>query len=100
MSDPTSASVDAGRLKRAEIISTVGAGILGGGLALLLDVLLKPYTVPLLLAGLLTHSWGMRDKHRLETRVAGTRVWWVEALYLGCWAALIALTLYLAAAKL
>ena len=100
MSQPNFAPAEAGRLKRAEITSTVGAGVLGAGVALLLDELLKPYTIPLLLAGLLTHSWGMRDKHRLDARATATRVWWVEALYLGCWAALIALALYLAAAKL
>ena len=88
------------RLKRAETTSSVGAGILGGGAALLLAELLRSYAVPLVLVGLVMHAWGMYDKHRLESRTATRVVWWAEALYWTCWAALAALAVYVVAMKL
>ena len=84
------------RQKLAETTSTVGAGILGGGVALLIAELLRPYAVPLLLLGLAMHAWGMYDKHRLESAIGPTRVWWAEVLYWGCLAALIALAVFIA----
>lgn len=88
-----------GRLKRAEITSTVGAGVLGGGFALLLAELLRRVAVPLLLLGLVMHAWGMYDKDRLDAGVTGPRIWWAEALYWGCWIALLALAAYVTATK-
>jgi hypothetical protein len=38
----------------------------------------------------------MYDKHRLESGIGTTRVWWAEVLYWGCLAALIALAVFLA----
>lgn len=84
------------RLRRAELTATIGASVLGGGIALLLDRALKAYTLPILALGLLVHGWGMYDKHRLESRSDMPRLWWAEWLYWGCWAALLGLGLYIA----
>lgn len=81
-------------LKRAELTAVIGAGVLGGGVALLLDRALKPYMLPILLLGLVVHGWGMYDKHRLGSQADMARIWWVEWLYRGCWVALLGLGLY------
>ena len=87
------------QLKRAETTSAIGAGVLGAGIALLLADLLKANAVPILVIGLVMHSWGMYDKHRLEANAGAVRVWWVEALYWGCWVALAGLLLYVIATR-
>ena len=71
-----------GRIKRAEVLSSVGAGVLGGGLALLLAQVLAPYAIPILLIGLLGHAFGMFLKHQLEQKGTAARIWWMEA-YIG-----------------
>lgn len=83
------------RIKRAELLSTVGAGVLGGGLAPLLPQSVASYAIPILLAGLLGHAFGMAQKHQLEQQGAVVRVWWMEALYWFCWLILGALALLL-----
>ena len=52
--------------KRAELLSSVGAGVLGAGIALLLAKALAPYAVAILLIGLGAHAYGMFEKHQLE----------------------------------
>jgi len=79
--------------KRAELLSSVGAGILGAGIALLLAKALAPYAVAILLIGLVAHAYGMFEKHRLERQAEAARVWWAEVLYWVCWLALAALVL-------
>lgn len=79
------------RIKRAELLSSVGAGVLGGGLALLVPRVLAPYAVPILLIGLLGHAFGMFRKHQLEQRGTSIRIWWMEALYWLCWLILVVL---------
>ena len=98
MSNPS--AVRHARLKRAEITSTLGAGILGAGIALLAANLLRSYAFPFVLIGLAMHAWGMFDKHRIESGTAIPRVWWAEALYWGCWAALVALGVYVGLTRL
>jgi hypothetical protein len=88
------------RTKRAELLSTVGAGVLGAGLALLFAEVLKVYAVAILLVGLLAHTWGMFQKHQLERQVQSDSVWWVEALYWFCWLALAALLLFVVVRQL
>jgi hypothetical protein len=78
-------------MKRAELLSSLGAGVLGAGLALLLPNQLTPYAIPILLLGLISHAVGMSQKHGLEQQGAVVRVWWAEALYWLCWLALAAL---------
>ena len=76
-------------LKSAELLSGVGAIVLGVGLGLLAPVLLQRHAVLLLGAGLLLHGAGMTLKYRLET---GSREpqWWDRALFWACWAILLA----------
>jgi len=88
------------RMKMAELLSGVGAVVLGMGLGLLFSRFLSPYITPLILIGLLTHAWGMFDKHRLESAYAGVRLWWAEVLYWICWGALFVLALYIAVSHL
>lgn len=79
------------RVKRAELLSSLGAGVLGAGLALLLPNLLAPYAIPILLLGLVSHAVGMSQKHGLEQQGEVVRVLWAEAVYWLCWLALVAL---------
>jgi hypothetical protein len=83
------------RIKGAELLSGIGAVLLGAGIGLLFSNLLMPYTTPLLVVGLLTHAWGMFNKHRLESGLSVGRLWWMELLYWVCWLALLVLILYL-----
>ena len=81
------------RVKKAELLSSLGAGVLGAGIALLLPNQLAPYAIPILLLGLISHAVGMSQKHGLDQQGEVVRVWWVEALYWLCWLALVALLL-------
>lgn len=81
------------RIKRADLLSSVGAGVLGAGIGLLLANFLAPYAIPILLLGLLSHAAGMFQKHSLEGQGKTVRVWWAEALYWLCWLGLAVLLL-------
>lgn len=83
------------RLKRAELLSSLGAGVLGAGIALLLPNQLAPYAIAILLLGLISHAVGMSQKHRLEQQGEARRVWWAEALYWLCWLGLAVLLLFI-----
>ncbi len=83
------------RIKRAELLSSIGAGVLGAGIALLLAKFLVPYAIPILLLGLVSHAAGMFRKHGLEGQGQNVRVGWVEALYWLCWLGLAALLLFI-----
>ena len=56
------------RLKLAELTSGVGGLVLGIGLGALFSTWIAPAAGFVTLAGLLTHAFGMWDKHRLEAR--------------------------------
>jgi hypothetical protein len=88
------------RIKRAELLSSVGAGVLGAGLALLLAEALAHYAVAILLIGLVAHAFGMFQKHRLERQADGARVWWAEVFYWLCWLAIAALVLVILVGQL
>lgn len=90
-----SGASSAARVKRAETTSSIGAGILGAGIALLLPTRFRTYALLILGLGLVMHVWGMYDKHRLEFGGGAIRVWWAELLYWLCWVTLAALVLYL-----
>lgn len=79
------------QIKKAELLSSLGAGVLGAGIALFLANILEGYAAPILLLGLLAHAVGMFQKHRLEKGSENIHVWWIEALYWICWLALVAL---------
>ena len=88
-----------GRWKRADVTSTVGAGVLGGGIALLLAPYMRPYAVGLLIVGALLHGWGMFDRHRIERASGAASMPWVRALYWTCWVALFVLAVAVVAAN-
>jgi hypothetical protein len=85
------------RIKRAELLSSVGAGVLGAGIALLLARFLAPYAIPILLIGLVSHAAGMSRKHGLEGQSQIVRLGWAEVLYWFCWLALIGLLIFILA---
>lgn len=82
-------------LKRAELLSTIGAAVLGGGIALILQRWLSPLAVSIAIAGLLVHAWGMLDKHRIESGTSVERAPWEDWLYWLCWIVLGVLFGYL-----
>ena len=92
---PTRVHVDAderwhrARVKRAELVSSTGAGILGAGLGALAAAYVGRYAGVLVIVGAVLHAWGMRERHRLEREGGTERVWWFEALYWSCWIALL-----------
>ena len=81
------------RLKSAELLSATGALVLGVGLGAALSTYIGSAAVPLLVAGIASHGWGMLQKHRLEATAAYAPAWWETALYWVCWAALAVLLL-------
>lgn len=81
-------------LRRAEFLSTTGAGLLGAGVGLLLERWLAPVATPLFLAGAAAHAWGMYARHRLESRVGVARAKWEEPLYWLCWLAIAGVAAY------
>jgi hypothetical protein len=90
-----SREIIARRLRLAELSSSLGAGVLGFGIGVLLSSYVTGLGVPILVAGLLLHAWGMLDKHRIETKQGAARVWWSTLLYWICWAALAAIVVYM-----
>jgi hypothetical protein len=76
-------------LKRADLASSVRAGLLGVGLGILLFPLLQPFWVLIVALGGVMHVWGMFTKHRLEKEASRSAVWWSEALYWLCWLILL-----------
>jgi hypothetical protein len=80
-------------LKAAELLSTLGAGVLGAGLALLWPRLADE-AWPLLALGLLAHATGMGLKHRLQRGQAQPP--WAPWLSSACWLALAALAVAIA----
>jgi hypothetical protein len=83
------------RIKRAELLSTLGAAVLGGGIALALQRWLVNLVLPMLVIGVAVHAIGMFDKHRTETAGNFRRAAWENTLYWVCWATLGALVLYI-----
>lgn len=91
--------VSATSMKRAETTSSVGAGVLGAGIALMFADLLATYALPIIAIGLVMNAWGMYDKHRLEERSDVPRVWCATIFYWVCWIALAALIIYVLARR-
>ena len=83
------------RLKLAELTSGVGALVLGIGLGALFSTWIAPAAGFVTLAGLLTHAFGMWDKHRLEARTPGASGPLVTALYWVCWLMLVGVLVFL-----
>jgi len=87
------AASDAGALKAAELVSTLGAAVLGAGFALLM-LRLADQAVSLLAVGMLVHAVGMGLKHRLQAGLPQPR--WARWLAAVCWLALALLAATLA----
>lgn len=84
-----------GAIKSAELASSLGAMVLGAGLALVAPAALRAYAIPLLALGLLVHGVGMTLKFRLEGRESPA-LWWERILFWVCWVTLAALGLWVA----
>ena len=82
------------RVKRAELLSGVGAVVLGIGLGVLLSNFLKIYAFPVLFTGLAVHALGMFMKHKFEMESTNERLWWAEILYWLCWVVLLGIIIY------
>ena len=82
-------------IKAAELVSGLGAIVLGAGLALVAPEWLRRYAIPLLVGGLVVHGIGMSLKYRMEAR-RGPALWWERALFWLCWACLAGLGLWIA----
>jgi len=73
------------RLKRAELMSGVGALVLGVGLGALVPDWFASTAGFIVPAGAVVHAFGMWDKHRLEAQAQAESGPWVVALYWVCW---------------
>ena len=89
------AMLPSGAVKQAELAASLGAGVLGAGLALLAPQWLRSYALLVLFVGFVVHGAGMTLKYRLESRQA-TPVWWERLLFWLCWACLAGLGLWIA----
>lgn len=89
---PSSRYID--RRARAELLGSVGAGVLGDGLALLFREALATLAVALLVVGGVVHALAMYQKHHLDAfkGMAGPR--WAQWAYWTCWLLLLALAGY------
>jgi hypothetical protein len=88
------------REKLAELTSGFGAVVLGVGIGVYAGSPLKDYAPWFVSIGILLHGWGMFDRHRALVHARGTPPWWWRALYIVCWAALVALLGYVGATML
>ena len=84
-----------GRAKAADLLSGLGAIVLGMGLALVAPAWLSAYGVSMLIVGLLVHGAGMSLKYRYESGQKEP-LWWERLLLWSCWACLGALGIWIA----
>ncbi|AZZ37271.1 hypothetical protein CIK05_10885 [Bdellovibrio sp. qaytius] len=82
-------------LKRADLLSSVGAGFLGAGIAISIQDALKSHVGVVLSVGIISHGSGMYLKHQIEKRQNFKPQLWENILYWGCWVALVLLLIYL-----
>lgn len=87
----------AAHLKRAELVSALGALMLGAGIGGLAAPWLGRGAVAVLLLGLAVHAWGMYDKHALERGSEASSMRFTEPLYWSCWILLTGVFVWLAA---
>lgn len=88
-------NVNQDRIKRMDLLGGLGAGILGGGLALLFARWLESFAVPALLLGVATHGWAMYQKGRLERAEGLSEPRWTLVTEGVCWVLLAVLALYI-----
>jgi hypothetical protein len=76
-------AVAAPRAKVAELMSGIGALVLGVGIGSYLPLFGRSAAVVVIVLGTVIHSVGMWEVHRLE---AGTRLpRWTTGVYIVCW---------------
>lgn len=63
--------MDTGRETRINLLGSLGAGVLGAGLALLFADVLRGFGIPALLVGMAIHGWSMYAKGSAD-RATGT----------------------------
>jgi O-antigen/teichoic acid export membrane protein len=73
------------RLKQAELMSALGAGVLGAGLGAMLANWLAAFAVAAMLIGVAVHGWAMFEKRRIENMRGQPRATWESVLYWSCW---------------
>ena len=90
MSDQRSVPDVTARRKFAEVVGSIGAGVLGVGVGVLGARALRPALAVILVAGASMHVWGMWAGRRIDRDSGLGRLWWVSVLYWACWALLVA----------
>lgn len=85
---------------RAQLLSTVGAALLGAGLALFAAGWLSDWKYVLAAVGLLVHSLGMYGKRAADKRGGRPRPLWEEAAYWSCWVLLAVLAAWMMVTRL
>ena len=83
------------RVKRAELLASVGAGVLGTGLGATFPILLGRVAVPIIVLGASMHAVGMWQRHRIDVIAGSPHPRWSMILFWGCWLALLLLAAYL-----
>jgi len=73
------------RLKQANLMSVLGAGVLGAGLGAMFANWLTAFAVAAVLIGIAVYGWGMFERRRLEDVGGEPRAAWEMVLYWGCW---------------
>ena len=97
MTTATSSMNAAARRKAADLLSTTGALVLGVGIGLLVPAFGAAIAWFAIALGVLSHGWGMYERHRLDLQAGAMLPWWVRLLYWLCWIGLAALAVYFAA---
>jgi hypothetical protein len=73
------------RLKQAELMSSLGAGLLGFGLGAMVAPFVADLALFVLAVGALMHGWGMYNKHATERDLGQPETLWMKTLYWSCW---------------
>jgi hypothetical protein len=80
--------------KNAELLSLIGAAIVGVAIGVWLATPLRPFWSALLAVGLIVHAVGMSVSHRIDRIEAPLpRIW--QTLYLACWMTIAGVLLFL-----
>lgn len=82
------------RLKKIDLLASVGAAVLGAGIALHFADWLEPFALAALMIGALAHGWAMLERDRLEKQEHVIQPRWVGFTYWLCWLLLAALFIY------
>lgn len=76
------------RIKRVDLLASVGAGVLGAGLGATFPTAFTSIGVALIILGGTMHALGMWQRHRLDLEAEAALPRWSSILYWGCWLAL------------